>query len=500
MRAHGLPRGGWAAQTLTWGGAVVAALAVMAIGWHLLRPSKAATPPNPLVWGTNLAMDNSSDQFLSNSGAAPALQGLHTQLVRMPIRDQLTTSDYTNALNKIKQMGATPLIIVHGANYNGHTDPYPSDSALLRLAKSIFPTQTVYVDFGNEEDLGGVSVSTYVSDVYGWNAEMPKFKQITGSNFKYGGPVGYQYNESYLKTFASTANPTPDYIVWHAYAGSCGHNTGTGTPDSQSKLLASVDNWGVHLQQIGGDMASIGHKGMPIIIDEWNYASDLGVSGSNSPCWSNDQAFINQFFTKVFTTFVNAQQYGLIGSAEYEAFMGKDESMIVSGNSVTYQGAIFKSQFEAYFPSGVPSPSPTPAGSGVTGSGTVNLGSTIPSGDTATYTVDGKPVSSALNTTNLSDGQHTVVAQITQPNGQVVTEEQTLTVDNHKTVLDNAILRYGMPTVVSTILVMGTAVAGIVGYTIHRIRRRAAGHDVNGPALLVSPTDGPINLPPAPFL
>jgi len=174
--------------------------------------------------------------------------------------------------------------------------------------------------------------------------------------------------------------------------------------------------------------------------------------------------------------------------------------MIVSGNSVTYQGAIFKSQFEAYFPSGVPSPSPTPAGSGVTGSGSVNLGSTIPSGDTATYTVDGKPVSSALNTTNLSDGQHTVVAQITQPNGQVVTEEQTLTVDNHKTVLDNAILRYGMPTVVSTILVMGTAVAGIVGYTIHRIRRRAAGHDVNGPALLVSPTDGPINLPPAPFL
>ncbi len=518
---------------LTWAGSVVVALAVAAIGWHVLKPSKAAPAANPLIWGTNLAMDSSSDQFLSNSGAAPALQGLHAQLVRMPIRSQLTTSDYTNALNKIKQIGATPLLIVHGANYS--SDPYPPDSALLQLAKSIFPTQTVYVDFGNEEDLAGTSVSTYVSGTYGWNKEIPRFKQITGSNFKYGGPVNFQYNESYIKTFVSTANPLPDYIVWHMYAGSCGHNTGTGTPDSQSKLLSSVDNWAAHLQQMGGDMTSIGHKGMPIIIDEWNYASDLGVSGSNSPCWSNDQAFINQFFTKTFSTWVNAQQYGLIGAAEYEAFMGKDESMIVSGNSVTYQGAIFKSQYEAYSPTApsptpspspspsptptptpspspspspsptpTPSPSPTPtpspSGSGGSTSGTVDLGSTTSSNGATTYIVDGKQSSSTLNTDTLPDGQHTVVAQTTQPNGQVVTKEQTLTVNNHKSILDNAILRYGKPTVVSAVLVAGSATAGLIGYIVHRIRKRSTGQTDGAGPLLINPTGGPVNLPPTPFL
>lgn len=518
-QAHRLLHDGWLTWVLTWGGAVVAAVAVMAIGWHLLRPSKAATPPNPLIWGTNLAMDSSSDQFLTSSGVVSATQGLGVKLIRMPIRDQLTNSDYTTALNRIKQIGATPLLVVHGANYSGG-DPYPKDSALLQLAKSIFPTQTVYVDFGNEEDLGSnaVSVQTYVSGTYGWNKEIPRFKQVTGTNFKYGGPVNYQYNEAYIKTFASTASPAPDYIVWHFYAGSCGKNNGTGQPDAQSKFLSSVDNWAAHLQQIGGDMSSIGHAGMPIFIDEWNYASDLGVAGSNSPCLSTNTSFINQFYTKVFSTFVNAQQYGLTGSAEYELVMGKDESLLDGSNARTPQGAIYASQFQTYFPSGAPAPSPTPTptpapapspspspspaptNSGSTGSGTVNLGSTIPSSDTATYTVDGKPASSSLNTTNLPDGQHTVVAQVTQPNGQTTVQEQTLDVNNHKSVLDNAILRYGMPTVVSTVLVTGTAVAGILGYTVHRIRRRAAGHDVNGPALLVNPTNGPINLPPTPFL
>lgn len=525
-QAH-LLRGSRLTQVLTWGGAVVAAVTVMVIGWHLLRPSKAATPPNPLIWGTNLAMDSSSDQFLTSSGVVSATQGLGVKLIRMPIRDQLTNSDYTTALNRIKQIGATPLLVVHGANYSGG-DPYPKDSALLQLAKGIFPTQTVYVDFGNEEDLGSnkISVQTYVSGAYGWNKEIPRFKQITGSNFKYGGPVNYQYDETYIKTFASTANPAPDYIVWHFYAGSCGKNNGTGQPDAQSKFLSSVDNWAAHLQQIGGDMSSIGHAGMPIFIDEWNYASDLGVAGSNSPCLSTNTSFINQFYTKVFSTFVNAQQYGLTGSAEYELVMGKDESLLDGSNSRTAQGAIYASQFQTYFPNGAPTPSPTPAPSpspsptptpapspspspspapspaptnGGSASGTVDLGSSSSSGST-TYTVDGKPSSSTLNTTNLPDGSHTVVAQVTQPNGQTTVQEQTLNVNNHKSVLDNAILRYGMPTVVSTILVMGTALAGILGYTVHRIRRRAAGHDVNGPALLVNPTNGPINLPPTPFL
>ena len=268
--------------------------------------NSASPSASPLIYGTNLAMDNSSDQFLSNAGAASALQGLHTQLVRMPARDQLTAADYTTAMTKIKQMGATPLLVIHGAVYAGG-DPTATDMQILQIAKTIFPSQTVYVDFGNEEDLGGANVQTYVSGKYGWNTEIPKFKQFTGSNFKYGGPVNFQYNESYIDTFAATANPAPDYIVWHAYAGSCGHNTGTGQPDSQAHMLTSVDNWGAHIQQISNDFATQNggvHKGMPIIIDEWNYASDLGVAGSASPCYSNDQNFINTFFTKAFNMFI----------------------------------------------------------------------------------------------------------------------------------------------------------------------------------------------------
>ena len=322
--------------------------------------NSASPAVSPLIYGTNLAMDNSNDQFLSNAGGAPALQGLHAQLIRMPIRDQLTTADYTTALTKIKQIGATPLIIVHGAAYSGG-DPYPKDSALLSLVKSIFPNQTVYVDFGNEEDLGGASVQTYVSGTFGWNNVVPKLKALTGPNFHYGGPVNFQYNRSYIDTFIATANPAPDYIVWHAYAGSCGKNLGTGVPDSQAHMLASVDNWGAHIQEIANDFATQNnglHKGEPIIIDEWNYASD--IPESPAPCYSNDQNFMTTFFNKAFAMFIANGKNGVIGTAEYEAFMGQRESMLDGNNTPTYQGLAFKNSYEANI-GNLPPPPPPPS-------------------------------------------------------------------------------------------------------------------------------------------
>jgi len=62
------------------------------------------------------------------------------------------------------------------------------------------------------------------------------------------------------------------------------------------------------------------HKGLPIIIDEWNYAWDLGNPGVPSPCFSNDQTFINTFFNKALNMYLADGKYGLIASAEFEAF------------------------------------------------------------------------------------------------------------------------------------------------------------------------------------
>jgi hypothetical protein len=151
--------------------------------------------------------------------------------------------------------------------------------------------------------------------------------------------------------------------VWHAYAGSCGQNTGTGQPDAQSKMLASVDNWGAHIKEISGDFGTLSggtHKGLPIIIDEWNYASDLGVGKSASPCYSTDQNFINQFFTKAFNMFISSQQYGLVGTAEYEAFVGKDEQMLDGSNKPTLQGQVFQTSYESMIGKLPQPPTPQP--------------------------------------------------------------------------------------------------------------------------------------------
>jgi hypothetical protein len=103
------------------------------------------------------------------------------------------------------------------------------------------------------------------------------------------------------------------------------------------------------------------------------------------------------------------------------------------------------------------------------------------------------------------------VTQIKSPDGQVTTKEQTIKVDNHNSILTNAILRYGAPTVISALVVTGLAVLGIVGYIIHRIRRRSVITDQDlynmqnqgqGP-MPMDPTGvgGPtVNLPPGPFL
>jgi hypothetical protein len=77
-------------------------------------------------------------------------------------------------------------------------------------------------------------------------------------------------------------------------------------------------------------------------------------------------------------------------------------------------------------------------------SGTLTLGSDAANGQTVTYTIDGRPVTGEINTKNLADGKHTVVATITRPDGTTTTERSTITVNNHNPFWKNVYLRYGL--------------------------------------------------------
>lgn len=117
-----------------------------------------------------------------------------------------------------------------------------------------------------------------------------------------------------------------------------------------------------------------------------------------------------------------------------------------------------------------------------------------------TYYVDGNRLaSSALDTTQLADGTHSVEAVITEPNGKIITEKKKIYVNNHKSYLQNIALRYKKQ-VESTGSKMGVvliAAAAIWGYIILKGRRHLVNKFVNSGEVISS--DQPIKAQPPVF-
>jgi hypothetical protein len=127
------------------------------------------------------------------------------------MRDNLPDSREIAAMNAVKNVGATPVIILHGPRTCERIEPRPAPA---RAGEVGVPLGPVYLEIGNEEDLGGATQQQYTA---GWNQIVPALRAQSPSSYLYGGPVNFQSNPAYIAYFAKNATPRPGFISWHEY-------------------------------------------------------------------------------------------------------------------------------------------------------------------------------------------------------------------------------------------------------------------------------------------
>ncbi len=303
-----------------------------------------ASSVSPLIFGSNLNLQNGSDPFLTDAKVVPLLQQIHTQIIRIPTRTGMPESVVKQAAQKVHDMGAAALVILGGQT---RTNPLADDTPVVQDMNAIFGNSRVYYEFGNEEDLQGVTASQYTDATStSWNAVIPKLKSIANNAF-FIGPVNYQYNDAYLRYFLQHANPRPDAVSWHMYT--CDTDGVDGPKQSESTCLANLDGWTQHFSDARTAMHSIlgGNTELPIIISEWNY-------DPHTPQDNGDSSFINAWTTKAL---------GLLASNNVFASMQYATTILtplISNDQLTQQALTFQSQYNQLIGGGSSTPTPTP--------------------------------------------------------------------------------------------------------------------------------------------
>ncbi len=323
------------------GVALVAAILVNPLRYS--RAASSATPhPTPLLYGANMALFDGHDQMLQNTGSQQLLKQQGMAIIRMPFRSGMADSVEVQALQTIKNIGAAPLIIVHGAV---DTNVTQDDIHEIQLAQSVFGSSVVYVEFGNEEDLAGVNVSKYTA---AWNATVPKLKALAPT-YKFIGPVNFQYNPSYIATFDRNASPRPDFNSWHEYV--------CNTSESDSYCLTHIANWSTHVTLTNQAVQAAIGTTLPIMITEWN------LDPQQDPRYSNS-TFMRQWTQTALNTLSANTAYGVVAAMQYCATNNQGFNLIDGNNQPTAEGqTLFTALAQVRKAAGktAPSPSVSPA-------------------------------------------------------------------------------------------------------------------------------------------
>jgi hypothetical protein len=366
------------------------------------------TPVSPLLFGTNLGLFNSDDQVLRSTTTRDLLRQIHTRIIRMPVRSGLSEATEIQAAQDIKNLGAIPLIVLHGAD-----DPnsLTLDTRVVNDMNRIFGKGVVYYEFGNEEDWQGIDVASYTA---AWNAIIPQLKRIA-LNGQFVGPVTYQYDRSYLTTFLQTAKPRPDEVSWHEYT----------CADSwlNDMCISHIDHWTNHINDARASMVAVIGSALPIMITEWNYAPDAVPNDGKN----NDSSFMTTWTTKALQTLAANR---IFASMQYSC-TNTAISLIGNNETLTMQGQTFQNQYKQMIINGQqPAPAPTGvAGQPETGP-TVGEGSTpnpnptvllnqhqsfsFEDGGTDGWSGHGNEVTSLQNSTAFAlDGKHALQVTLT---------------------------------------------------------------------------------------
>ncbi|GHO95362.1 hypothetical protein KSF_054100 [Reticulibacter mediterranei] len=296
-------------------------------------PSPATNPVSPLIFGTNMSLFASAttDQMLDSPATQKALQQIHVQMIRMPIRPGVPEAVEIKAAQAIKKIGAVPLVILNGPLV---PDPLSVDRRVVQDMKQVFGSATVYYEFGNEEDLQGISMQRYTAS---WNTIIPQLKQID-PKAHFIGPVSYKYDRANLTAFLQQTQPKPDEISWHEYV--CGHQS------QANPCIAGIDGWVDHIRDARDAMQQIIGHTLPIMITEWNYAPDLNVL-PNGRVNTNDGKHDNAAFMSAWTekALQTLAANHVFASMQYAA-TNTPLPLIGLNDSITPQGAAFQRMYQ----------------------------------------------------------------------------------------------------------------------------------------------------------
>ena|SRR5579884_1658563 len=284
------------------------------------------TGGSPLLFGTNLTLQDSSDQVLTSAGTRSLMQQMHIKLIRIPTRSNLSDSTVLQAAQVAQSLGAVPMIILQGDQADNTA--LQDDTSIIQGMNKIFGNSTVYYEYGNEEDLTlKLTAQEYTAS---WNKVIPQLKKVA-LNGHFVGPVTYQYDSGYLQYFLQNAKPLPTEVSWHEYA--CASNW------TNDICMSHIDNWTNHFASARGIMnATIGTT-LPIMITEWNYTANP-TSGDGK---SDNDAFMTAWTTKALQ---NLSANGIFAAAQFSC-TDYTIPLVDSNGNLTAQGQTFQKEYAA---------------------------------------------------------------------------------------------------------------------------------------------------------
>lgn len=290
------------------------------------REVEGSTALSPFIWGSNLSLYNNQDFFLTNPQTQQHAQQMHIQMMRFP--DRGDRSVYLAAAQEMKTLGEVPLAILPFGDS-------AADQQLVQDMNTVFGTDRVYYEYGNERDLAGVHADAYTAS---WNAIVPSLKTLA-QNANFIGPVNFQANPQYIATFVQHASPKPDEVSWHEYT--------CPTSASNDTCINNISHWTQHIVDIRSAIRAAIGSDLPVMITEYNWNPN-----AESDPRRNDDAFLSTWTAHAFQTLVQnhvfaANQYVL--SNNHSLAMIRD-----SDHTFTGQGQAFQAAYEQYIGSPIP--------------------------------------------------------------------------------------------------------------------------------------------------
>jgi hypothetical protein len=363
-------------------------------------PTPTIEPVSPYIFGTNMSLFDIHDQVLNSAETRALLQQMHMTMMRMPVRENLSTATEVQAAQVIKSLGEVPLLVLPGSRF---ANALSFDTNIIQAMNQVFGNSPVYYEFGNEDDLHGMPVSGYTS---AWNTIVPQLKKVA-LNGKFIGPVNYQYNHDYLNYFLQHAQPLPDAISWHEYT--------CDAADAASVCIAHIANWTTHIADARAIMQATVKTLLPIMITEWNYAPDAYANDGKN----NDPNFLKTWTTQALQTLAANRVFA---SMQYSC-TNTAIPLITPGNQMTMQGEIFQAQYTQMIVqhqqpapvTGVASLTPT-ATAAVTFNGP--LAFSFEDGGLDGWTENGQGITNLQNSTDVAlNGSHSLMVTLSNISG-----------------------------------------------------------------------------------